>query len=60
MTIPIKECEHIADLRVYRDGPGYLSCPNMKPKKDDTDMTGENYACEMCGQHVWIDYDEIR
>lgn len=35
-------------------------CPNMLEKENDTDMTGENYLCKMCGKRIWLDYEEMR
>jgi hypothetical protein len=56
----IKECEHLSELPVYYEGPGYLNCPNMQPSENDTSMTREHYDCKVCGRHRSIDYDEIR
>ena len=36
------------------------SCPNMKGRENDRDMSGENYDCKVCGRHHWLDYDEMR
>lgn len=36
------------------------SCPNMKGRENDTDLTGEHYECKVCGQTIFLDYDEMR
>jgi hypothetical protein len=35
-------------------------CPNMKPRDDDRDMSGEHYECKVCGRTMFLDYDEMR
>lgn len=35
-------------------------CPNMLPVENDTSMTHEHYACQMCRRRVALDYDEMR
>jgi hypothetical protein len=35
-------------------------CPNMKPRENDNDMSGEHYECKVCHRHVFLDYDEMR
>jgi hypothetical protein len=42
-------------VRPYR-----LDCPNMKPRENDRDFSGDNYDCALCGQHVWLDYEEMK
>ena len=35
-----------------------IPCPNMKEAYSD--FHGERYRCEVCGQTVRIDYEEMR
>jgi hypothetical protein len=34
------------------------SCPHLKEVGGG--MSGERYACEVCGQRFFLDYDEMR
>jgi hypothetical protein len=36
------------------------TCPNMKSVPGDKDMSGDNYACKVCGRTMWLDYEEMR
>lgn len=36
------------------------SCPNMKARENDRDMSYEHYDCKICGRHHALDYDEMR
>lgn len=35
-------------------------CPNMKAAEDDTDMSFEHYACNLCGRRIALDYEEMK
>jgi hypothetical protein len=35
------------------------TCPNIK-ERDDHDMSGETYHCDVCGAHYYLDYDDMR
>lgn len=34
-------------------------CPNLK-ERDDTRMDGETYDCAVCGEHMFLDYEEMK
>lgn len=35
-------------------------CPNMQAVENDTSMTHEHYACNVCGRRVALDYEEMK
>lgn len=35
------------------------SCPHLK-EMDPNNMDGETYDCKVCGEHFYLDYDEMR
>lgn len=37
----------------------WTKCKNIK-YRDDTDMDGETYDCEVCGEHIYLYYDDMR
>lgn len=40
-------------------GSHKMSCPNLK-EMDPLNMDGETYDCEVCGEHFYLDYEEMR
>jgi hypothetical protein len=36
-----------------------MKCPNLK-EMDPKNMEGETYSCEVCGEYVYLDYEEMR
>jgi hypothetical protein len=34
-------------------------CPNLKERQDFS-MEGETYDCEVCGEHMFLDYEEMK
>lgn len=34
-------------------------CPNLK-ETDLKNMEGETYECKVCGEYIFLDYDEMR
>ncbi len=40
---------------MYSNNP----CPNLT-ERNPTDMSGETYRCDVCGEYVYLDYDEMR
>ncbi|WP_315833957.1 hypothetical protein [Bradyrhizobium prioriisuperbiae] len=41
-----------------RDGQ-WKPCPNLK-EIDPRNMSGETYSCNVCGEHYYLDYEEMR
>lgn len=35
------------------------SCPNLV-ERDDHSMSGETYDCKVCGEHMFLDYEEMK
>lgn len=35
------------------------SCPNMRETSSNTDMDGETYHCEVCGEHFRLYYEDM-
>lgn len=50
-----KETERCANKERF-----LTDCPNMKGVDGDTDMSGDNYECKVCGQRVWLDYEDMK
>lgn len=40
-------------------GKWKMKCPNLK-ELDPTNMEGETYSCEVCGEYIYLDYEEMR
>ena len=36
-----------------------LSCPNMK-ERDDRSFSGETYDCAVCGERIFLDYEDMK
>lgn len=36
-----------------------MKCPNLK-ETDPKNMEGETYQCAVCGEYVYLDYEEMR
>jgi len=37
-----------------------LKCPNMRERDNCQSMSYEHYDCKVCGEHIALDYDEMR
>lgn len=38
-----------------------MKCPNLKETEaSKKDMEGETYMCEVCGEYIFLDYEEMR
>lgn len=37
----------------------WVHCPNLKPKENDRDMSGEHFVCKKCGRTEIFDYDSV-
>lgn len=42
-------------------GRSKMACPNLvETKASRKDMEGETYECAVCGEYVYLDYEEMR
>ena len=51
---PDKQPKECRELGSYK-----MACPNLK-EIDLKNMNGETYDCAVCGEHFYLDYDEMR
>ncbi len=59
---PNKQPDECKALGKWKGGnPHQKACPNLKETEaSKRDMEGETYNCEVCGEYVFLDYEEMR
>lgn len=60
VRVPILDAETKAEVKRVAGCPGKFKCQHCRDDPDDTDMSGESHDCPLCGDHYYLDYEDMK